>query len=147
MHLPCQACEVIYWPTMKWSEHQRSRRTSNNPCQLISIKGQGQGSGFAQKAAAIGTWKPKWIRTLDLRVGKCSRLLLFNPFCFEAGRWQFGHPVCDFQNVLISMALGWWKHGDSNIFPYEKPVLNPYLENLIKTMQKPSLLNLARRLP
>ena len=45
-----------------------------NPCQLISIKGQGQGSRFAQKAAAIGAWKPMWIRTLDLRVGKCKRL-------------------------------------------------------------------------
>ena len=53
-----------------------------NPCPLISIKGQGQGSGFARKAAAIGSWKPKWIRTLDVRMEKWSRLLLFNPFCF-----------------------------------------------------------------
>jgi hypothetical protein len=78
-----------------------------------------------------------WIWTLDLRVGKCSRLVAIQPFLFRS--WEMTiltSSVRFVQNLLISMPLGWWKHGDPNIFQYLSriyPVLNSYFRILNKT--------------
>ena len=66
-----------------------------------------------------------WIRTLDLGVGKCSRLLLFFAFLFRNREMTIWISSMRFvQLLVISMPLGWWKHGDP---PQHFPVLIPYL--------------------
>jgi hypothetical protein len=56
VYLPCEACEVIYFDllslqtqplTMKWSENQRSRLTSNQPMPANINKRAGSGLRFA----------------------------------------------------------------------------------------------------
>ena len=120
---------------MQWNENQRSRQVTN-PCQLISIK-RYIGSGLRVcAAAAIGTWKPMWIRTLDLS-GKMQSFIAIQPFLFRS--WEmtiWTSSVLFFQNLLISMPLGWWKHGDPDFFPYLShiyPVLNQYFEKIGRT--------------
>ena len=100
--LICLVCRHSHW---RWNEVNIKDQDEKvtNPCQLISIKGQGQGSGFAQKSSS----------------GKMQSFIAIQPFLFLSWEMTIWTSSARFdQNLLISMPLGWWKHWDPNIFPY-----------------------------